>query len=181
MRKNVLALARNADVIECVLHSMKGCTWANQSTQTNWFLLLNSPKSLDMHASICLDWLLKGSSAHGVLAVVGFQLSTKSSNTFKLRLNRDDQSSERNAFRKNRILLEYITFVICLFKRDEEVYHHFPTAKPSATALTVARDLLKIVCTWLRCANAAGCVRLAISAYVLRRFASNCKEGARGY
>jgi len=178
MRKNVLAANRNDDVIThsaCKRLGVKA--WAIQSTQTNSSLSRKLPENTVTILRISLGSLLLASSKRGDTPTYGSQVEKFSRPIPRMHDYQDDQLSEsanvNNAVEK----VENSTYYL---RRDGKVLKHFPTAKPSATVLAVARDLYQIVCMLLNCASSAQSrVRLASSAELLRRFALTCKEGAR--
>jgi len=179
VRKNVLALSIFADVIRAVLEALKGAAWASPSTLKIWFLSRRLPGRLGTARNTQAGSPLTEKSKRGSWEALGSQRSNRFRNICE-----QTQSRGRNQERRKRARnpLDYVLNKTYLEKRDGKVRKHSPTAKPSATVDAVARDLFEIVCTLLNCAsNAQGCVRLASSAYLLRRFALTCKEGARAY
>jgi len=176
VRKNVLALSIFADVIRAVFEALKGSTWASPSTLKTWFpsriLLAHSVTAESMQVVLHL----KAKSKLGLLVVAGSRPKNCSKCIYRPIQSLGHKFGQRSLARKP---LDYVPYGTYLKLRDGEVFEHFPTAEPSATVEAVARDLFEIVCTLLNCAsNAGSCLRLASSAYLLRRFALTCKEGA---
>lgn len=184
MQNNLLAFCQKADVIWCVGKSNQGNLWANQSTRISLFQLRRLRASTVTAVRNSAGLLRLEESKLGAWAILGSQRENLLKNTCAqiLKLAGPRERKRRTHQRNNRsnILLEYSTNVLYYLRRDGEVLEHSSTAKPSATVEAVARDLFRILSTLCGCASSVPrSVSLAHSVYVLRRFAFNCKEGAR--
>jgi hypothetical protein len=176
MRNNFLAFCRKVDVIKYSACLGRVGIWANQSTRIN---CAHSPIWLERVGTI--QTILRGllqvdDCVHGGSERLGSQQKTSSKNTLILPVSLGDQSRKR----KTKLSIEIVGHPTYYSRRGKRVRKHSPTAEPSATVLAVARDLFRILSMPCgRSSSAPCCVGLAISAYVLRRFAFNCKEGVR--
>ena len=184
MQNNLLAFWRKADVIKCAVKRIRdGNVWANLSTRISWCHWRRSGASSVTTRTMSTGLRRVGKFVRGVSVRPGQQLKSYSRITFaairgRVRLVISEvENKKRN---RSKLLVALVRYHTNVYRRDGEVLKHFPTAKPSATVIAAARDLFQILSMWCGRSSSAPCrVSLAISAYVLRRFAFNCKEGAR--
>ena len=174
MRNNLLALFESADVIKHRSCFRTEERWANRSIQLSSYQSRKLRRSSATAGHNLVGLRLLGKLKLGVWVIPGSQRANLSKNISERILK---QVAHRVSLPKNvvRFTLECSTNVLYYENRDGEVFEHFPTAKPSATVLAVARDLFESVL--LPDVSSSRCSRLAT--HLLRRFATICKEGAR--